>query len=217
MRKIIVMALILINTYVLILVNISYYIIVISRLGFKIGFFILSQIEKSRKFQNRGSGSVFENPEKISSEKSRNPRDRDKFFRDIPVISRSGGPFDILKILSFYDFLAIGIFPGSSENPREFWRIPGITNFYQSRNFYPRDSGFFLISGFLSPGFSRNPLDSGFYLQDIPGIFYPDSYPLNSDFFSWDGILLIDNNLQQKIENLGSLYLLKLFYSNALL
>ena len=32
-------------------------------------------------------------------------------------------------------------------------------NFFESRDFNPRDSRFFLISGYLSPGFSGNPQD----------------------------------------------------------
>ena len=49
----------------------------ILRVGFGIGilnFGLNRKIPKIPKF--RGSGSVFENPEKIRTEKSRNPRDR---------------------------------------------------------------------------------------------------------------------------------------------
>ena len=63
--------------------------------GFGIGIFYFGLDQKIPKIpKSRGSGSGFENPEKIPSEKSRksrNPRDRDLFFRDIPGISRSGG------------------------------------------------------------------------------------------------------------------------------
>ena len=63
--------------------------------GFGIGIFYFGLDQKIPKIpKSRGSGSGFENPEKIPSEKSRksqNPGDRDLFFRDIPGISRSGG------------------------------------------------------------------------------------------------------------------------------
>ena len=117
--------------------------------------------------------------------------------------------------------MTIGIFSGFSENPRDFWQIPGIRDFFvvsgflspgfsspgfgiffslgifipgirdffKSRDFYPRDSGFFLISGFLSLEFGIFiPRIRDFFgifdLRDIPGIFYPR----DRDFFSWDGI-----------------------------
>ena len=40
-------------------------------------------------------------------------------------------------------------------------------------DFYPRDLGFFLISGFLSPRFSQNSRDSGFFTFGI-GVFSLD-------------------------------------------
>ena len=56
-------------------------------------------------------------------------------------------------------FLTIGIFSGFPENRR--------------------DLGFFLVSGFLSPGFIQNPWNSGFFTFKIsPGL----------GFISWDGI-----------------------------
>ena len=78
-------------------------------------------------------------------------------------------------------------------------RSPGFGIFFQSRNFYsrdsrffasrdfnPGDSGFFLISGFLSSGFLLNSLD----LRKIPGIrdFFGIFYLRHQDFFPWDGI-----------------------------
>ena len=44
--------------------------------------------------------------------------------------------------------------------------IPGIRDFFQSRDFNTRDSGFFYVSGFLYLGFSRNPRE----LCYVPGI-----------------------------------------------
>ena len=38
--------------------------------------------------------------------------------------------------MGFHDFLTIGILSGFFENPRD-------SGFFQSRDFYPRDSGFF--------------------------------------------------------------------------
>ena len=61
-----------------------------------------------------GSGSGFENPEKIQSEKSR----KDIWFKTIEVFNENLKYF--LKILAFYGFLTIGIFSGFSENPRDF-------------------------------------------------------------------------------------------------
>ena len=90
-----------------------------------IGIFYFGLDRKIPK--SRGTGSGFENPEKIPSEKS---RDRDLFIRDIPGISRSGGGI----------FLNFGIF------------ILGI--FAKSPGFFPRDSGFFtFVIGifFLTP------------------------------------------------------------------
>ena len=54
-----------------------------------------------------------------------------------------------------------------SQNPRArdfFFRdIPGIWDFFESRDFYPRDSGFLFSLGIFGI----------FDLRDIPGIFYP--------------------------------------------
>ena len=82
---------------------------------------------------------------------------------NIPKIPKSPGSGLIFstEILGFYGFLAIGIFSKFSKNPRDFWQIPGIRDFFESQDFYPRGSGFLLIPGFLS---------------------------LGSGFFPWDGI-----------------------------
>ena len=57
--------------------------------------------------------------------------------------------------------------------------------FFQSRDFYPLDLGFFLISGFSFSGFSRNPRDSGFFTFGISRGFFILGIVI---FFSWDGI-----------------------------
>ena len=49
----------------------------------------------------------------------------------------------------FYGFLTIGIF---LKIPGICGKSPGFGIFFESRDFSPRDSGFFLISEFLSPG-----------------------------------------------------------------
>ena len=41
--------------------------------------------------------------------------------------------------MGFHDFLNFGIFSGFSENPRDLWQIFGIQDFFESRDFYPRD------------------------------------------------------------------------------
>ena len=86
----------------------------------------------------------------------------------------------VKKILGFDDFLTIGFFPGFPENPRDFRKIPGIRDF-------------FLVSGFLSPGFFIPGI--GIFLNFgifIPGIFAKspgfmqnprDFYPGDSGFF----------------------------------
>ena len=100
-------------------------------------------------------------------------------------------------------WLQDGIFPWSRLPNFSFWawlqnpgnpEIPGIRDFFQSRDFYsgdsrffasrhfnPRDSGFFLISGFL-----LNSRD----LWKIPGIrdFFGIFYLRDQDFFPWDRI-----------------------------
>ena len=48
----------------------------------------------------------------------------------------------------------MGFFQDRDFFTAEFWAIPRDSGFLDSRDFYPRESGFFLISGFLSPGFS---------------------------------------------------------------
>ena len=76
-----------------------------------------------------------------------------------------------------------GIFSEFYKNPRNFWQIPrirdflslgilfpGIRDFLESRDFYPRDSGFFWVSGFKSPGI-RNFLNFGIFIPGI-GIFF---------------------------------------------
>ena len=57
--------------------------------------------------------------------------------------------------------MTVAIFSGFSENPRDsgFFSlgifIPGIRDFFWFRDLYPRDSVFFLNTGFLSAGFFR--------------------------------------------------------------
>ena len=98
-----------------------------------------------------------------------------------------------LKNFGFYGFLTIGMFSGSSENTRDLGKSLAYGFFFSSLGiFCPRDSGFFLIPGLLSPGFSRNPRHlckilgiffGIFYLRDILGI----PYPLDQNFFRWMG------------------------------
>ena len=68
---------------------------------------------------------------------------------------------------------------------RDFLKIPRIGDFFESRDFYSRDSGFFLISGFLFLGFSQNRDFFGIlYHRDIPEIFLS---PESGFFFvGWD-------------------------------
>ena len=80
----------------------------------------------------------------------------------------------------FYGFMTIGIFSGFSENPQDFWRIPGIRDF-------------FWVLGFSHPRFSPNHWD----LRQLPGIYAKSPgllspgfgifYPRDRDFFvRWD-------------------------------
>jgi len=80
-----------------------------------------------------------------------------------------------------------GLFWARSENPenpeipsKKFNRdfIPGI------RDFNLRDSGFFLISGFLFPGFSKNLRNAGFFeFRDFCPQDSRDSGFLSSEYF----------------------------------
>ena len=94
------------------------------------------------------------------------------FFRDFLKIPKIQDFLSLgIFILGIRDFLSLGIF------------ISGIRDFSKSQDFNPRDSGFFLISGFLSRDFCEIPEIRDFYLRHIPGIVI-----LGSGFFSWDGI-----------------------------
>ena len=66
-------------------------------------------------------------------------------------------------------------------------KIPGIWDFSQSRDFYPQDSGFFLISVFLSQGFWQNHRDSGFFRNFSPSGYPGDFLSPRSEFFLWLG------------------------------
>ena len=86
--------------------------------------------------------------------------------------------------MSFHDFLNIGIFSGFSEIPGIFGQspgfgiffslgifIPGIRDFSQSRDLYPRDSDFFSLGIFI-PTIRDFSLFRDFYPRDlceIPG------------------------------------------------
>ena len=97
------------------------------------------------------------------------------------------------KFLLFTIFCLSGFFRDFLEIPGISGKSPGFGNFFYSRDFYPRDfhprdSGFFLVSGFLSPGFGIF-LNFGIF---IPGIFAKspgfmqnprDFYPRDSGFF----------------------------------
>ena len=69
----------------------------------------------------------------------------------------------------------------------------------------PRDSGFILISRFLSPGFMENPRDSGFFRDFLASGYTGDFYPRDRDFFRGMGYpdkkptLLVSSNLGHKI------------------
>ena len=106
--------------------------------------------------------------------KSRNPGDRDRDLK-IPKKSRkkNSGVFLVSGFLS----PGFGIFFVSG------FLLPGF-GIFLSRDFYSRDSGFFLISGFLSPRFyAKSPgfgIFSGFFTFGI--------YTIGSGFFlvGWD-------------------------------
>ena len=67
-----------------------------------------------------------------TSKKSQNPRERGLDFKM---------PENPEKILGFHGYFTIGIFSGFSAKVRD-------SEFFQSRNFNPWESGFFFISGF---------------------------------------------------------------------
>ena len=121
--------------------------------------------EKSRKFRNHGDRDRALKTSKKS--RVRNSENAEipgigiwiwkfrKYFEKIPKKSRVENPGNP-EIPGIRDFSRLGTF------------IFGIPDCFESRNFNHRDSGSFLTSGFLSPGFSRSPRNSGFfYLRDI--------------------------------------------------
>ena len=120
--------------------------------GFRFGIFYFELDRKIPKIpKSRGSGSEFENS------------DQSQFKRNFK------------KILGFYGFLAIGIFSGFFEKPRDFWQSI----------FLIRD--FFSVSGFLSPGFFRDFSPSGYpgdFLSPGSGFFVGWDFPTKSKLFS---------------------------------
>ena len=122
--------------------------------GFGIGIFYFWLDRKIPKIlKSRGSGSGLENLESKIPILGLTVFWPSGFFRDFLKIPRIR---DYFKSWNFYPldskfFISVEIF------------IPGI------RDFNPGDSGFFLISGFLFPGFSKNLRD----LCEILVIFVP--------------------------------------------
>ena len=120
----------------------------------------------------------------VGTDKERNLSGKSKFGQKLLKFwTKISNTFKkIRKILGYYAFLAIGIFTKFFGNFLEFgifYWLPGFLSpgfgIFESRDFNPWDSGFFVISWFLTR-------DLGFR------IFFGILYPWDRDFFSWDEI-----------------------------